>query len=39
VVLYLLSLPLMESQVRRGVRAIDNVEILDGHDVVKPVAA
>jgi 2-polyprenyl-6-methoxyphenol hydroxylase-like FAD-dependent oxidoreductase len=38
-VIYLLSRPLLESQVRRRVRAIGNVEILDGHDVVKPVAA
>jgi 2-polyprenyl-6-methoxyphenol hydroxylase-like FAD-dependent oxidoreductase len=38
VVIYLLSRPLLESQVRRRVRAIDNVEILDGHDVVEPVA-
>jgi hypothetical protein len=39
VVIRLLSRPLLESLVRRRVRAIDNVEILDGHDVVKPVAA
>jgi 2-polyprenyl-6-methoxyphenol hydroxylase-like FAD-dependent oxidoreductase len=39
VVVYLLSRPLLESQVRRRVRAIGNVEILDGHDVVEPVAA
>jgi 2-polyprenyl-6-methoxyphenol hydroxylase-like FAD-dependent oxidoreductase len=39
VVIYLLSRPLLESLIRRRVRAIDNVEILDGHDVVKPVAA
>ncbi len=39
VVLHLLSRPLLESQVRRRVRAIGNVEILDGHDVVEPIAA
>jgi 2-polyprenyl-6-methoxyphenol hydroxylase-like FAD-dependent oxidoreductase len=37
-VIHLLSRPLLESQVRRRVRAIDNVEILDGHDVVEPIA-
>jgi len=39
VVVYLLSRPLLESLIRRRVRAIGNVEILDGHDVVEPVAA
>jgi 2-polyprenyl-6-methoxyphenol hydroxylase-like FAD-dependent oxidoreductase len=39
VVLHLLSRPLLEFQVRQRVRAIDNVEILDGHDVAEPVAA
>jgi 2-polyprenyl-6-methoxyphenol hydroxylase-like FAD-dependent oxidoreductase len=39
VVIYLLSRPLLESHVRRRVRAIDNVEILDGHDFVEPIAA
>ena len=39
VVIYLLSRPLLESLVRRRVRAIGNVEILDGHDVVEPVAS
>jgi 2-polyprenyl-6-methoxyphenol hydroxylase-like FAD-dependent oxidoreductase len=39
VAIYLLSRSLLESLVRRRVRSIDNVEILDGHDVVKPVAA
>ncbi len=39
VVVHLLSRPLLESQVRRRVRAIDNVEILDGHDLVEPIAA
>lgn len=39
VVIYLLSRPLLESRVRRRVRGIDNVEILDGHDVVGPIAA
>jgi 2-polyprenyl-6-methoxyphenol hydroxylase-like FAD-dependent oxidoreductase len=38
VVVYLLSRPLLESTVRQWVRAISNVEILDGHDVVEPVA-
>ena len=38
VVIHLLSRPLLESQVRRRVRAIDNVELLDGHDVVEPIA-
>jgi len=36
-VIDLLSRPLLESQLRRRVRAIDEVEILDGHDVVEPV--
>lgn len=39
VVIHLLSRPLLESQVRRRVRAIDNVELLDGHDFVEPIAA
>jgi 2-polyprenyl-6-methoxyphenol hydroxylase-like FAD-dependent oxidoreductase len=39
VVIHLLSRPLLESQVRRRVSAIDNVEILDGHDVVEPITA
>jgi 2-polyprenyl-6-methoxyphenol hydroxylase-like FAD-dependent oxidoreductase len=39
VVLHLLSRPLLEFQVRQRVRAIDNVEFLDGHDAVEPVAA
>ena len=38
VTLHLLSRPLLESQVRQRVSAIDNVEILDGHDVVEPIA-
>jgi 2-polyprenyl-6-methoxyphenol hydroxylase-like FAD-dependent oxidoreductase len=38
VVVYLLSRPLLEFTVRQRVRVIDNVEILDGHDVVEPVA-
>jgi 2-polyprenyl-6-methoxyphenol hydroxylase-like FAD-dependent oxidoreductase len=37
VVIHLLSRPLLESQVRRRVGAIDNVEILDGHDFVEPI--
>jgi 2-polyprenyl-6-methoxyphenol hydroxylase-like FAD-dependent oxidoreductase len=36
--LYLLSRPLLESHVRQRVSAIDNVEILDGHDFVDPIA-
>lgn len=39
VVIYLLSRPLLETQVRGRVLALDNVEILDGHDLVEPVAA
>lgn len=37
VIIHLLSRPLLESQVRRRVRAIDNIEILDGHDFVEPI--
>jgi 2-polyprenyl-6-methoxyphenol hydroxylase-like FAD-dependent oxidoreductase len=37
--LHLLSRPLLESHLRQRVRAIDNVEILDGHDFVDPIAA
>jgi 2-polyprenyl-6-methoxyphenol hydroxylase-like FAD-dependent oxidoreductase len=37
VVLHLLSRPLLESQVRRRVTAIGNVDILDGHDFVEPI--
>jgi 2-polyprenyl-6-methoxyphenol hydroxylase-like FAD-dependent oxidoreductase len=36
--LHLLSRPLLESHVRLRVSAIDNVEILDGHDFVDPIA-
>jgi 2-polyprenyl-6-methoxyphenol hydroxylase-like FAD-dependent oxidoreductase len=36
--LHLLSRPLLESHVRQRVTAIDNVEILDGHDFVDPIA-
>jgi 2-polyprenyl-6-methoxyphenol hydroxylase-like FAD-dependent oxidoreductase len=36
--LHLLSRPLLESHVRQRVSAIDNVEILDGHDFVDPIA-
>jgi 2-polyprenyl-6-methoxyphenol hydroxylase-like FAD-dependent oxidoreductase len=36
--LHLLSRPLLESHVRRRVSAINNVEILDGHDFVDPIA-
>ena len=38
VVMHLLSRPFLESQVRRRVSAVDNVEILDGHDFVEPIA-
>jgi hypothetical protein len=38
VVMHLLSRPLLESQVRRRVSAVDNVEFLDGHDFVEPIA-
>ncbi len=37
VAIHLLSRPLLESQVRRQVSAIENVEILDGHDFVEPI--
>jgi len=37
-VLYIASRPLLESHVRQRVRAIDNVTVLDGHDVVEPIA-
>lgn len=37
VVIHLLSRPLLESQVRLRVSAIDNVEIVDGHDFVEPI--
>ena len=36
-VLYQPSRPCLESHVRRRVRAIENVRILDGHDVVEPI--
>jgi 2-polyprenyl-6-methoxyphenol hydroxylase-like FAD-dependent oxidoreductase len=36
--LYQPSRPFLESHVRRRVRAIENVRILDGHDVVEPIA-
>jgi 2-polyprenyl-6-methoxyphenol hydroxylase-like FAD-dependent oxidoreductase len=36
--LHLLSRPLLESHVRQRVSAIGNVEILDGHDFVDPIA-
>src|SRR5271168_2148496 len=35
---YLATRPFLETHVRRRVRAINNVLILDGHDVVAPVA-
>lgn len=35
---YLASRPFLETHVRRRVRVIDNVVILDGHDAVAPVA-
>jgi 2-polyprenyl-6-methoxyphenol hydroxylase-like FAD-dependent oxidoreductase len=37
VVIHLMSRPLLESQVRRRVSALGNVEILDGHDFVEPI--
>ena len=37
-VLYIASRPLLESLVRQRVRAIDNVTVLDGHDVIEPIA-
>ena len=37
-VIHLASRPLLESHVRRRVRVIENVTVLDGHDVVEPVA-
>jgi hypothetical protein len=36
-VMYLVSRPFLESHVRRRVRAIDNVVVTDGHDVVEPI--
>jgi 2-polyprenyl-6-methoxyphenol hydroxylase-like FAD-dependent oxidoreductase len=38
VVVYLLSRPLLETALRQRVRAISNLEIMDNHDVVEPVA-
>lgn len=35
---YLATRPFLETHVRRRVRALDNVRILDGHDAVAPVA-
>ncbi len=37
-VLHLLSRPLLESQVRRRVSAINNIEVLDNHDFIEPIA-
>lgn len=37
-VVYQPSRPFLDSHVRRRVRAIENVRILDGHDVVEPIA-
>jgi 2-polyprenyl-6-methoxyphenol hydroxylase-like FAD-dependent oxidoreductase len=37
-VVYQPSRPFLESHVRRRVRAIENVRILEGHDVVEPIA-
>ena len=37
-VFYQPSRPFLESHVRRRVRAIENVRIFDGHDVVEPIA-
>jgi 2-polyprenyl-6-methoxyphenol hydroxylase-like FAD-dependent oxidoreductase len=36
--LHLLSRPLLEAHIRQRVSAIDNVDILDGHDFVDPIA-
>jgi 2-polyprenyl-6-methoxyphenol hydroxylase-like FAD-dependent oxidoreductase len=36
---YLASRPLVESHLRRRVRALGNVQFLDGHDVLEPIAA
>lgn len=38
-IFYLVSRPFLESHVRRRVRDIDNIQILDGHDVVAPITA
>jgi 2-polyprenyl-6-methoxyphenol hydroxylase-like FAD-dependent oxidoreductase len=38
VALHLLSRPLLESHVRQRVAANGNVEVLDGHDFVEPIA-
>jgi 2-polyprenyl-6-methoxyphenol hydroxylase-like FAD-dependent oxidoreductase len=38
VALHPLSRPLLESHVRRRVSAVDNVDIIDGHDFVEPIA-
>lgn len=35
---YLTSRPFLETHVRRRIRAIDHVQLLDGHDAVAPVA-
>ncbi len=37
-VLYLASRPFLEFHIRRRVAALDNVTIVDGHDVVEPLA-
>jgi 2-polyprenyl-6-methoxyphenol hydroxylase-like FAD-dependent oxidoreductase len=37
-VIYQPSRPFLESHVRRRVRALENVRILEGHDVVEPIA-
>ena len=39
IVMFAASRPLLESHVQRRVRAISNLVVLDGHDVVGPIAA
>ncbi|MGV7371759.1 FAD-dependent oxidoreductase [Mycobacterium kansasii] len=37
VVIYLASRPFLESHLRRRIRAISNIEVVDGHDAVQPI--
>ena len=39
ITMHLASRPLLETVIRRRVRAIENVTVLDGHDVVGPIMA
>ncbi|WP_197739971.1 FAD-dependent monooxygenase [Mycolicibacterium sp. P9-64] len=39
ITMHLASRPLLETAIRRRVRAIENVTVLDGHDVVGPIMA